>query len=98
MTDAKVEFNPSEPGKEQRFTFKCPKYDRQCGGLVIAGRTDLKRDPQGNNGGVPQWDWNDNREAPTFSPSINCAGCWHGYLRNGRCVDTNGVDEVRKEE
>jgi hypothetical protein len=34
-----------------------------------------------------------NRDAPTFSPSIDCKGCWHGYIRNGRCVDTSGNDE-----
>ena len=64
-----------------------------CSGLLIAGRSDIKRDGQGGNGGRPQWDWDGNREAPTFSPSINCGSCWHGYIRAGRCVDTAGKDE-----
>lgn len=98
MSDAKVEFetlgfDPAAPGQEERFSFICPKRGHQCAGLIIAGKTDLKRDPQGKNGGSAQWDWDGNREAPTFSPSINCGGCWHGYIRAGRCVDTSNVDE-----
>lgn len=98
MSDAKVEFetldyDPAGPGQEQRFAFRCPKRGHQCAGLLIAGRSDIKRDGQGRNGGRPQWDWNGDRERPTFAPSINCGGCWHGYIRHGRCVDTGGNDE-----
>jgi Family of unknown function (DUF6527) len=88
------DFDPAKSGEEQIFGFDCPKRkSSQCAGLVIAGRTDLKRDPNGKNGGTAQWDWDGNREAPTFMPSINCMSCWHGYIRNGRCVDTHGDDE-----
>src|SRR5258708_7928418 len=98
MSDAKVRFDAldhltAEPGKEQTFGFNCPKYDRRCEGLIIAGKTDLKRDGQGQNGGIAQWDWDQSREQPTFSPSINCNGCWHGYIRAGRAVDCQGNDE-----
>lgn len=98
MSEAKVkfetlEFDAAEAGQEQRFDFNCPMHDRRCGALVIAGRTTLKRDPQGQNGGIAQWDWDGNRERPTFSPSVNCGGCWHGYIRNGRCVSAQGSDE-----
>lgn len=97
MSDAKVRFDTlgdlnAAPGQEQTFSFVCPK-GRRCEGLVIVGRTDLKHDPQGQNGGIAQWGWDGNREAPTFTPSINCGRCWHGYIRNGRCVDTTGADE-----
>lgn len=89
-----LDYDPAEPGAEQRFGFNCPKHKgRTCEGLIIAGRTDLKRDPAGRNGGVAQWDWDSNRERPTFQPSINCGNCWHGYIRAGRCVDTSGNDE-----
>lgn len=100
-----VEGTPCAPDqKPERFTFRCVNHNRDrhpalgqidCGMLLIAGATDIKRDGQGLNGGRPQWDWNGNRESPTFSPSINCeSNCgWHGYLRNGRCVSTSGVDE-----
>lgn len=98
MSDAAVTFETLEyeaaaPGEEQRFEFQCPKHARRCAALVIAGRTNLKRDPGGRNGGIAQWDWDGNREAPTFTPSVNCKGCWHGYIRKGRCVDTSGHDE-----
>lgn len=101
MSDAKVQFetldyDPAEPGQEQRFGFKCPLRGHRCEGLLIAGKTGVKRDPQGKNGGAAQWDWNGNREAPTFSPSINCGNCWHGYIENGRCVDTSKKDEPER--
>lgn len=99
MSDARVTFHRLSErdaglGEEQQFEFECPvRHGHRCGSLVIAGRTPLKRDPQGKNGGVAQWGWDGNRGAPTFVPSINCGGCWHGYIRKGRCVDVNGVDE-----
>jgi hypothetical protein len=99
VADAQVRFDtmdydPAPAGQEQCFGFNCPKHDRRCEGLVIAGKTDLKRDGQGKNGGVPQWDWDHNRTAPSFAPSINCGGCgWHGYIRGGRTVDCANKNE-----
>ena len=98
MSEAKVTFHTldwvaAQPGQEQTFSFNCPKHDRRCEALVIAGKTDLKRDPQGKNGSIAQWDWDHNRMAPSFAPSINCGGCWHGYIRSGRTVDCQGKDE-----
>lgn len=98
MADAKVvfeteDFDLADPGKEQLFSFNCPKKDMQCAGLVIKGRTNAPHDPMNKNGGVAQWDWNGDRDRPTFNPSINCTGCWHGYIRNGRTVDCANKDE-----
>jgi hypothetical protein len=98
MADARVRFHQldtldAKPGQEQTFSFQCPKHNRRCEGLVIAGKTDLKRDGQGKNDGVAQWDWDHLRERPNFVPSINCNGCWHGYIRAGRTVDCSGKDE-----
>lgn len=97
MSDAQVQFESEEgedtPGKEVYFSFKCPKRRHLCGNLALRGRTGLKEDPQGLNDGIPTWNWDGNRTTPTFEPSINCEGCWHGYIRAGRCVDTGGHDE-----
>lgn len=98
MAEAKVtfeteDFDRAEPGKEQLFGFNCPKSDQRCEGLTIFAKTDAKHDPMGQNGGVAQWVWNGNRDNPTFTPSINCASCWHGFIRNGRTVDCAGVEE-----
>ena len=95
--------------KPARFSFVCVGHNRgrdprlprtMCENLMIAqgphsAAHGVKRDPQGQNGGRPQWDWDGNAEAPTLSPSINCERhCgWHGYIRAGRCVDTSGKDE-----
>jgi hypothetical protein len=110
MSDAAVEFLTLEgapcPADQApaRFTFRCVCRNRgrhplqkpaKCAMLLIAGASPIKRDPQGLNGGRPQWDWNGDRLRPTFSPSIDCSrDCgWHGYIRDGRCVDTSGNDE-----
>ncbi len=98
MADARVTFetvdcDPAEPGQEAYFSFRCPRYDRLCGALPIAGRVPDKRDGQNKNGGIAQWDWDGNRDDPTFSPSVNCGNCWHGYIRAGRTVDCQGQDE-----
>lgn len=90
MSAADVRF--SDDG--ETFDFACPKHNRRCGPLLIAGAPHgIKRDGQNRDGGQAQWDWDGNADAPTFSPSIDCKRCWHGYIRNGRCVDTNGRDE-----
>lgn len=95
--------------KPARFTFRCVNRNRgrralldvvECARLLVAGphaaAHGVKRDPNNANGGRAQWDWDGNRDSPTFSPSVNCAShCgWHGYIRNGRCVDTKGKDEA----
>jgi hypothetical protein len=89
-----VGFNRTKPRK---LYDSCPTM---CGDLLIApgphsAAHGVKRDPQGNNGGRPQWTWDGNRQAPTFAPSINCEGhCgWHGYIERGRCVTTQKQDE-----
>jgi uncharacterized protein DUF6527 len=103
VSSADVHFHPSSektyetriaaPGEEVRFSFACPLHNRRCGDLLIAGRTTEKRDGQNKNGGVAQWDWNGNREAPTFTPSVNCKGCWHGWIKNGRCFKVDNKTE-----
>lgn len=91
-----------------RFTFHCVGGNRglpvgmqtnTCANLLLAESQHtqthgIKRDGQNQNGGRAQWDWDGNREAPTFTPSINCEKyCgWHGYIRAGRCVESNGVE------
>lgn len=99
MSEAKVRFASlasleDEVGKEQTFSFQCPKHvSRRCGDLIIKGRTDLKHDPQGQNGGIAQWGWDGDRINPTFTPSVNCKGCWHGFIEKGRCVTGAKTDE-----
>lgn len=100
MSNAQVTFcrlgesGEAGPGTEQVVWFKCPKRKNlDCGPLVLAGKTNLKRDPNGQNGGIAQWDWNGDRAAPTLTPSVNCHGCWHGYIEGGRCVSTSKQEE-----
>jgi hypothetical protein len=85
------------PGLEQMFYFTCPRNGHACGPLLIAGRTAHKRDGQNRDGGRAQWDWDGDADTPTFTPSVNFSHCWHGYIRNGRCVDVNGGDEPEPE-
>lgn len=101
MSDAKVIFTKTDQesagaGEEQMFSFACPKArgrDQRCGLLLIAGKTATPRDGQNKNGGAAQWEWDGDRTQPTFKPSINCVGCWHGYIERGRCLDGAKGDE-----
>jgi hypothetical protein len=95
VTFQKMDYTPAGPGEEERFSFVCPRSARgvRCSGLIIAGKTGIKRNGQNKNGGSAQWDWDGNRDSPTFRPSIDCGGCWHGFLVRGRCVDTSNKDE-----
>lgn len=101
MSDAKVRFFDDESpdavsaSKATTFSFQCPVHaGRRCGELHIAGRNPkLKRDPQGQNGGIAMWDFDGNETEPTFHPSIDCKRCWHGFIQNGRCVSVAKVDE-----
>lgn len=101
MSDAKVKFyddvsaDAVPAATATTFSFQCPTHrNRRCGELHIAGRNpNLKRDPQGQNGGIAMWDFDGNETAPTFTPSVNCKGCWHGHITNGRCVDVHHKDE-----
>ncbi len=69
-----------------RFSFRCPTHPQnRCEGMLIRAGEHANTHPS--------WLWDGNREAPTFSPSVNCEGCWHGYIKGGRCVDTSGNDE-----
>lgn len=90
MSAAKVTFwnadwEDPKVGEEMFFNFECPLHKgRRCEGLAIRGRVDGKG---------PTWEWDGNREAPTFSPSVNHTTCWHGFIEKGRCVNTSKVDE-----
>lgn len=71
-------YEPCPEGETpERFGFECPtkKDGSMCTGLLIR-RPDLGRN-------VPSWEWNGDRERPTFQPSINCQDCWHGFITNG---------------
>lgn len=98
MSDAKVKFvdkfgEPMPAATATHMLFRCPKTGYDCGKLIIAGRTNIPRDGQNQNGGRAQWDFDGNAQAPTFAPSVDCKGCWHGYIENGRCVTVNHTDE-----
>lgn len=65
-----------------RFGFTCPKgkmggADGMCSGLIIRGNPDGLAPPNAT------WEWNGNRDKPTFRPSINCAQCSHGWITDG---------------
>ena len=71
-----LDYKPAEIGKEERFGFECPKRNGyMCTGLLIRDK--------GNDVPKKSWIWNNDREKPTFSPSINCSNCSHGYIENG---------------
>ena len=77
----------------ERFGFECPRRPGyMCSGLMI--RTDelaAKLAIAGPSGWLSpaSWEWNGDRERPTFKPSINCSICgWHGFITNGEAHNT----------
>lgn len=106
-----LEAEPCQPGdKPARFTFRCVGHNRRlpvgmqtntCANLLLAAGPHtqahgIPRDGQNQNGGRAQWDWDGNRDSPTFSPSIDCSKhCgWHGYIKAGRCVEPSGAEST----
>lgn len=61
------------------FGFECPKRidGYICTGLII------RDNPSNVAKERATWIWNGDRDYPTFSPSINCIGCSHGYIERG---------------
>ncbi len=45
---------------------------------------------------IPQRNWvlTGSIDAPTLHPSINCGGCWHGYIEQGVFLTTAKKPEV----
>ena len=79
---AENEFNGDQQERER--VEDRPQEDRVVDEMDIARR--MARQP-GAEGPRPSWQWDGNRTEPTFEPSINCSGCWHGYIRAGVCID-----------
>lgn len=93
-----LNWDPCPEGERpSRFGFQCPRTQRMCSGLLIAGTVVNGVTLQTGKGNKPAcWDWNGDRVKPTFRPSINClahnpknpaekyAGCGaHGHITDG---------------
>lgn len=85
-----VDGDPVPAGaKPTTFDFWCPRGRRWCAGLLIRSPTqpgEAARRP-------PSWIWDGNVDAPTFAPSINHEGCWHGYIEKGVFLTCNKTPE-----
>lgn len=75
-------------GGERRpkwMSFPCPGKQTPSGGRCM-----VPIFPQKNGNGA-SWQWNGDQEKPTLTPSINCYGCWHGFITNGEITpDVDG--------
>ena len=88
----RMDYTPCPEGeKPARFGFECPRAGgpRMCEGLVLRHGPHVAE-------GIAQpinrtWEWNGDRERPTFRPSINCMHgdktCWHGFITNGELTN-----------
>jgi hypothetical protein len=65
-------------GTIRGMMYRCPCGCTRLGGLAFNPPTedDLKYSRA-------TWNWNQNKEAPTLTPSIHHVGHWHGFLTNG---------------
>lgn len=85
MADARVDFVRDDAGVPKRFEFACPRVKGQrCGWLSLRPKGSPRTTER------PQWEWDGDEEKPTFSPSVNCRDCWHGFIESGRTVRSQG--------
>ena len=40
------------------------------------------------NSGGHQWTWDGNEDAPTLSPSLHAVGIWHGFVKQGKLIES----------
>lgn len=92
----RLDYTPCPPDETPaRFGFECPRRPGEmCSGLLIRTPENAPQEPPPGWRRRASWEWNGDRERPTFTPSINClaegpsgeryAGCgWHGWITNG---------------
>lgn len=90
VTFLTLDYKPCPPDeKPARFAFQCPRTGKTCSDFLING-AELAPGIKIQRGKTKAsvWDFNGDKENPTFSPSILCYGCeFHGYIKNGEIVD-----------
>ena len=95
----RLNYTPCPPDEApERFGFECPRRPgHMCTGLLIrTAELAAKLAIAGPSGWrrPASWQWNGDRDRPTFNPSIDCltrredgeecAGCgWHGFITDG---------------
>jgi hypothetical protein len=75
------------PADVHRFAFRCRSRGEWCS-VNLRGR--------GHDVEKRSWAWDGNIDKPTLSPSINCQGCWHGFVEAGVFNDTEHKPEARQ--
>lgn len=76
------------PEAVDRFAFRCRQGgDRWCS-VNLRGR--------GHDVPNKNWAWDGSVNAPTIAPSVNCRGCWHGYIEGGVFLTTAKVPEEKQ--
>jgi hypothetical protein len=64
-------------GVTGRIAFVCPHGNR-CG-VYVGPESEARPTPDAPH----VWGWNGHLERPTLTPSIDCKGCWHGFITDG---------------
>ena len=78
----------AEPLNVHRFAYQCRSQPGAWCSLNLRGRGhDIER---------RSWMWDGDFERPTLSPSIDCKGCWHGFIEAGVFTDTNHKPEPQQ--
>lgn len=70
-----------------RFAFRCRSHNSFCSVNLRGRGHDLEN---------KSWLWDGNVDAPTLTPSINCADCWHGFIEKGVFVNTSKSPEPQQ--
>lgn len=69
-----------------RVAFQCRMKGRKPGNWCSVNIKDRGHDAENRN-----WSLAGTLDAPTLQPSINCGGCWHGFVRDGVFYKTDNA-------
>jgi len=78
----------SPPEAAHRLAYRCRSHPTNWCSVNLRGR--------GHDIEKRSWSWDGNVDRPTLAPSINCEGCWHGFIEEGEYRDTNHVREEKQ--
>lgn len=70
-----------------RFEFACRSQTARCSVNIVAAGYNLVR---------RNWNLTGTVDEPTIAPSINCGGCWHGFIKGGVFLDTGKHPEAEQ--
>jgi hypothetical protein len=86
--DDRPVWDGTDAGDVHRFAYRCRGQPGAWCSVNLRGR--------GHDVDQRSWAWDGNFDKPTLTPSINCAGCWHGFIEGGVFNNTDHKPEAQQ--